>query len=86
MKNKLSLLLLAVCLVALGGCTNADNARRTMSDTNVTIYSADSKPIKTWTSDGRVLSEGQSGGWYFKDKATGKLVVIDGGAVIMEEK
>jgi hypothetical protein len=38
--------------------------------------------VRSWTSTGKVSSEEGSDGYYFKDKATGKLVEVSGDVVI----
>lgn len=39
-------------------------------DFHITMYGQDSKPIREWHSNGKVLTEKGSDGWYFTDKAS----------------
>lgn len=80
----ISLAIATSLLVA--GCTNADNARRTIGDCTVTLYGLDGKPIKSWETDGRPKSEANSDGWYFLDKGTRHAVIVSGGALVIESK
>lgn len=41
-------------------------------------------PIKTYISTGKVGSEENSDGYYFKDAATGELVEVSGNVVITQ--
>lgn len=73
-------LLSVLCaLVAFTGCTNAGMGQYSAlgSDFKVTVYSG-GVAVKTYTSSGKVLTEGDSDGWYFIDKETRKLVRLSG--------
>jgi hypothetical protein len=80
-------LLVASMLAAMAltqGCTDADRAQLGGFGNSfaVTLYSANGGVIKQWTSDGKVATEAQSDGWYFKDAASGKLVRVSGTVVV----
>lgn len=70
-------------LFTLASCTDAGLARfgGYGDEFKVEMYSG-GKLVRTWTSSGKVLSEAQSDGYYFRDKATGKLVEVSGDVVI----
>jgi hypothetical protein len=74
--------ILALCLL-LTGC-NADLSRYKAYGHNfkVTLYSATGQPIREWFSDGKVMTEQGSDGWYFRDKATGLLIRVSGPVVV----
>lgn len=76
----------AISAILLSGCFSASRARffATNAPHKIEVYSG-GKAVKTYHSVGRVLSEGESDGWYFEDKATGKLVHVSGTVVIEQE-
>ena len=49
----------------------------------VEMYSGGQK-VREWTASGKVNSEGGSDGYYFNDKATGKLIEVAGDVVITQ--
>ena len=65
------------------GCTSAQRARTEAfgNDHRVTLYSG-GEAVKTWTSDGKVMTETDSDGYYFRDKESKKLVRVSGDIVI----
>jgi hypothetical protein len=73
-------------LALLGGCSNADLAHvgTWNGSQHVVLYAASGSIIGQWDSDGLVQTEDRSDGWYFKDKATGKLVRISGTVLITQ--
>jgi len=75
-KSKITLL---ASLLLLTGCYSASRARMlsTGQDHHIVQYSGGVK-IGEWTSNGRVFSEEHSDGYYFEDKATGKIVEVSG--------
>ena len=80
---------LAVGLLAgltLPGCYSAQMSQfgAIGADFTVTLYSG-GQAMKTWHSSGKVLTEGDSDGWYFTDRATGKLVRVSGTVAIEQE-
>ena len=70
----------------LMGCTDASVSQFTAygSTFKVTLWSG-GQAVKTWTSTGKVIAEENSDGWYFTDKATGKLVRISGDVTVEQE-
>lgn len=77
------LFLCAFLTIALVSCTDAGKAKLTNfgNEFTVELYSG-GQLVKSWVSSGKVLSEGDSSGYFFVDKATGKLVEVDGDVVI----
>lgn len=51
------------------------------ADHRIDMYSGGEK-VESWTSSGKVVSETNSDGYYFKDKDTGVLVRVTGDLVI----
>jgi hypothetical protein len=81
MKNLMIACLVVVSLVFVG-CGAAGMERSFgMGNCTIEMYSG-GKLVQTWESSGRVKSEDNSDGWYFRDKATGKLVIVTGDVVI----
>ena len=77
--------LLAAALVwGLMGCTDASRSKLMGygSQFEVTLYACDGSVIKQWTSTGKVKSEETSDGYYFTDKASGRLIEVTGTLVI----
>lgn len=77
---------LIIGLLLLTGCTDAYTAQwqSIASEHKIELYSG-GELVKEWTSTGKVLSEENSDGYYFKDKLTGKLVRVTGDLVITPE-
>lgn len=51
----------------------------------IQLIKCDGKVAMEWTSTGKVRSEESSDGYYFMDKATGKLVEVTGTLVITKK-
>ena len=66
-------------LLLLAGCSHANRARMLSNgrDHQVIQFSGGRK-VGEWVSNGRVYTEEHSGGYYFEDKATGKIVEVSG--------
>jgi hypothetical protein len=90
MKNKiirsitlvLTLIIVSICV----GCSNAQFSRTWSTngkDFEVDLYSSSGTLVKSYTTSGKVQSEDNSGGWYFVDKATGRIHIVDGGLIDM---
>jgi len=78
--------LLMVCFlvsgIALSGCSARIAKFNSLgNDHKLTLYSGGVK-IGEWISDGKVLSEETSDGYYFKEKSTGKSFEISGDIII----
>lgn len=69
--------------ILLSSCTDAERAKRGGygDEFKVEMYSGGQK-IREWISSGKVMSEAQSDGYYFKDKQTGRLIEVAGDVVI----
>jgi hypothetical protein len=73
-----------LCLLcSLIGCTSAKQSQFAAYGHahSIKLYSG-GELIGQWTSDGKVLTEEHSDGYYFTDKKTRKLVRISGDVVI----
>lgn len=84
MKTKLNKVITAVLCAALTvSCTSADRSKvfGYGDDFKIEMYSG-GQLVRTWISNGKVLSESQSDGYYFTDKETGKLIEVCGDIVI----
>jgi hypothetical protein len=76
-------LLLVIGISALS-CTDAVKEKYLANYGNsfkVEMYSG-GKLVREWTSTGKVSTEKESDGYFFKDKSTGKLVEVSGDVVI----
>lgn len=76
--------ILILC-VAVCGCTRAERAQLGGfgQDFKVTLYNG-GQEVRAWKSQGKVLTEYKSDGWYFMDAETKKLVRVSG-AVVVEQ-
>jgi len=77
------LLLSCVLSATMFSCTDAGKEKlfNYGNEFQVDMYSG-GKLVRSWVSTGKVNSEKGSDGYYFKDKATGKLVEVAGDVVI----
>ncbi len=77
------LLLIAVVLGALSGCTDADRANWTSlgSPGTVKCYSG-GQPVYDGVSTGKIVTVKNSDGWQFKDAKTGKFIRVSGDCLI----
>lgn len=85
MKNKLGVLL--VLVISLIGCSSADMSAMSAWGRPhiVKLYACDGHVIQQWVTTGKIENESNSNGYYFKDDATGKMVMVDGTVVITVE-
>jgi hypothetical protein len=81
--KKVSVLLLVITTIFMVSCTDAGQEKlfNYGNEFKVEMYSG-GQLVRTWVSTGKVKSEEGSDGYYFKDKATGKLVEVAGDIVI----
>lgn len=70
-------------VVLVSACTDAELSKfgGLGDEFKIEMYSG-GKLVREWTSTGKVLSEPNSDGYYFKDKETGRLVEVSGDVVI----
>jgi hypothetical protein len=75
-----SIIALSIC-----SCTDASRARLTGygDEYKVEMYSG-GQMVRSWTSSGKVHSEEGSDGYFFNDKASGKLIEVTGDVVITQ--
>lgn len=77
---KYSLIILAFLATS---CTDAGRDKLTGYGKQYTVeVLSGGHVVRTYTSSGKVQSEGQSDGYYFNDAATGKLVEVSGQVII----
>lgn len=76
MKRLWFVVLIGLCV----GCSNANWSAMSAwgQDHCIRFYGCDGKEIARWTSTGKIENESNSNGFYFQDKATGKIVMVDG--------
>jgi hypothetical protein len=72
-----------VLMCAVVGCKDATRAQYNALGRphKITVYSS-GVAVKTYYSTGNVSNSGNSDGWYFENKETGKLVEVAGTIVI----
>ena len=80
------LLLIPSCIVLLlttTGCTDADRAAlNAYGDEHVVELYSGGQKVREWQSTGKVFSEENSDGFYFKDSDSGQLVRVTGNVVV----
>lgn len=78
------LLFITLLIASITGCKDATMAQfNALSKPHiVTLYGCNGDTIKQWHSTGSVSNSEHSDGWYFEDKATGKLIEVTGTLVI----
>jgi hypothetical protein len=74
-------------IVLMVGCKDATISQFEAlgSKHKVTMYGCDGRIIGQWESTGNISNQENSGGWYFKDVKTGKLVEVTGQILIEQE-
>jgi len=82
--KKILIIFAFFALLTFSGCKDAtwSQVKALGNEHIITLYGCDGKIIKQWTSTGSVSNEANSDGWYFEDKATGKLIEVTGTLVI----
>ena len=81
MKKFIGFLIIASFLFS---CTDAKRAKfgGLGDEFKVELVNCDGSVTKSWISTGKVSSEQNSDGYYFKDKDTGKLIEVTGTLII----
>lgn len=81
-KLKLSVLLLIIGIIT--SCTDAKLSKLggIGSEFKVEMINCDGSVSHSWISSGKVQSEANSDGYYFKDKQSGKLIEVTGRLII----
>lgn len=76
-------LLVLIPVLLLIGCFSAEVSSFTSIGSNckVSVYSGN-QLVREFRSNGKVLTESGTDGWYFTNKETGKLVRVSGTVVI----
>jgi hypothetical protein len=85
-KGLMAALFLAVVMGSTS-CTDAERAKLGGygDEFKVEMLNCDGTVARTWISSGKVQSEANSDGYYFNDKATGKLIEVTGRLVITKQ-
>jgi hypothetical protein len=75
-----------VLAVLLCGCTSAERSQISAigGSQHIKLFTQCGSVVQEWDSDGVAHTEARSDGWYFTDKATGKLVRLSGTVVITQ--
>ena len=77
--------LIVACLAAfIASCTDATRAKfgGYGDEFKIEMVNCDGTIARTWISSGKVQSEKNSDGYYFKEKETGKLIEVTGRLII----
>ena len=82
--KKITLLLATVASMEIG-CTDATMSKMGGYGDTFTVKVLCPDTIITYHSTGKVVSEENSDGYYFTDKATGKLIEVSGTVIIEQE-
>ena len=82
---KKSFMISALALLMGAGCTDATMSKMGGYGDTFTIKVLGPDTVITYHSTGKVVSEEHSDGYYFTDKATGKLIEVSGTVIIEQE-
>lgn len=90
MKKSLFLTAVAILFILLMCATSCTDAKRAKigglgDNFKVEVINCDGSITQSWISTGKVLSEDNSDGYYFKDKKTGKLIEVTGNLIITKQ-
>lgn len=79
--------LFCIILLTLGSCTDAQISKASGygDKFKVELINCDGTIARTWISTGKVFSEKNSDGYYFKDSASGKLIETTGNIIITKQ-
>lgn len=80
------LLITALFVLVNTGCTDAQKSKfyGLGDEFKVELVNCDGSVTHSWVSTGKVQSEDSSDGYYFRDKATNKLIEVTGTLIISE--
>lgn len=91
MKNRnVRLSTMAMLFTAIMGSSSCTDAQRAKfgglgDEFKVEMINCDGTVARSWISSGKVNSEENSDGYYFKDKKTGKLIEVTGRLIITKQ-
>jgi hypothetical protein len=81
--KRLMMLVMGLMLVSVVGCSDAENARsEAWGYENLIVRYSGGKRVEEYVSTGKVETVTNSDGWYFREKHTGKAILISGGVTI----
>lgn len=85
--STMTVLLVAILVIISTSCTDAYRAKiGGLGDQfKVEMINCDGTVARTWISTGKVHSEENTDGYYFREKSTGKLIEVTGRLVITKE-
>ena len=85
--KKVFILALSLVLLTMASCTDASMAKLggLGDEFKVEMINCDGSVARSWISSGKVLSEANSDGYFFKDKESGKLIEVTGRLVITKQ-
>jgi len=89
-KGVLNTGVVALFIALVMGSTSCTDAQRSKigglgNEFKVEMINCDGTVARSWISSGKVSSESNSDGYYFKDKKTGKLIEVTGRLVITKQ-
>ena len=86
-KLKTMAILFIAIVVGIVSCTDAQRSKigGLGDEFKVEMINCNGTVARTWISSGKVSSETNSDGYYFKDKKTGKLIEVTGRLVITKQ-
>jgi len=78
---------LLIVIMYFSSCTDATRAKMGGygDDFKVEMINCDGSVSRTWISSGKVLSEANSDGYFFNDKATDNLIEVTGRIIITRQ-
>jgi len=85
MDNRLliAMLFLAALALCAAGCTDAQRSNiASLGNEHAVVLYSGGVAVASWVSTGAVASVGQSDGYRFRDKKTGRLVEVSGDVTI----
>lgn len=87
LKVKIGVVLFVAIFLSFTSCTDAKKAKfgGYGDEFKVEMINCDGTVAREWISSGKVQSEENSDGYYFMDKATGKLIEVTGRMVITKQ-
>ncbi len=82
----MAILFIAI-IMSIFSCTDAQRSKigGLGDEFKVEMINCDGTTARSWISSGKVSSESNSDGYYFKDKTTGKLIEVTGRLIITKQ-
>lgn len=85
--KKVSLLAIVIAMLLTTSCTEAERSKigGYGDEFKIELLNCSGEVVRTWISTGKVQSEANSDGYYFRDNATGKLIEVTGTLIITKQ-